>query len=246
MQVHIVTIFPEMFPAPLGAGIAGRAQEAGLAAVHVHDLRGFTHDRRRTTDDSPFGGGPGMVMRPEPLFEAVESLALPEGAPIVALTPQGAPFRQADAERLAAEEVVTLLCGRYEGVDERVMAGLATERLSIGDYVLSGGELAAMVVVDAILRLLPGALGHAPHGEAIADDSFTSGLLQYPQYTRPAEYRGMSVPDVLLSGDHAAVERWRRNEALRRTLERRPELLAQATLSDEDRKELRRLGWREA
>ena len=244
MQVHIVTIFPEIFPAPLGAGIVGRAQEAGLATVRVHDLRDFAHDRRRTTDDSPFGGGPGMVMRPEPLFEAVESLKLPKGAPIVALTPQGAPFRQADAERLAAEEVVTLLCGRYEGVDERVMAELATERLSIGDYVLTGGELAAMVVVDAIVRLLPGALGHAPHGEAIADDSFTSGLLQHPQYTRPAEYRGMQVPEVLLSGDHAAVERWRRNEALRRTLERRPELLAHAPLSAEDLEELRKLGWR--
>ena len=243
MQVHIVTIFPEMFPAPLAAGIVGRAQEAALAAVHVHDLRAFTHDRRRTTDDAPFGGGPGMVMRPEPLFEAVESLGLPEGSPVVALTPQGVPFRQADAERLAGEAVITLLCGRYEGVDERVMAELATERLSIGDYVLTGGELAAMVVVDAVVRLLSGALGHAE--EAIADDSFTSGLLQYPQYTRPADYRGMSVPEVLLSGDHAAVERWRRNEALRRTLERRPELLAHAALSDEDREELRRLGWRE-
>ena len=244
MRLHIVTIFPEMFPAPLGAGIVGRAQEAGLAAVHVHDLRDFAHDRRRTTDDSPFGGGPGMVMRPEPLYEAVESLQLPEGSPVVALTPQGAPFRQADAERLAAEPVVTLLCGRYDGVDERVVAGLATERLSIGDYVLTGGELAAMVVVDAVVRLLPGALGHAE--EAIADDSFTSGLLQYPQYTRPANYRGMSVPEVLLSGDHAAIDRWRRNQALRRTLELRPDLLAQATLSDEDRKELRRLGWQEA
>ncbi|MCH7483459.1 MAG: tRNA (guanosine(37)-N1)-methyltransferase TrmD, partial [Chloroflexi bacterium] len=229
MRLHIVTIFPEMFPAPLGAGIVGRAQEAGLAAVHVHDLRDFAHDRRRTTDDSPFGGGPGMVMRPEPLYEAVESLQLPEGSPVVALTPQGAPFRQADAERLAAEPVVTLLCGRYDGVDERVVAGLATERLSIGDYVLTGGELAAMVVVDAVVRLLPGALGHAE--EAIADDSFTSGLLQYPQYTRPADYRGMSVPEVLLSGDHAAIDRWRRNQALRRTLELRPDLLAQATLS---------------
>ena len=241
MQVHIVTIFPEMFPAPLGTGIVGRAQGAGLAAVHVHDLRGFTHDRRRTIDDAPFGGGRGMVMRPEPLFEAVASLELPEGSPIVALTPQGAPFRQADAERLAAESVVTLLCGRYEGVDERVVSELATERLSIGDYVLTGGELAAMVVVDAIVRLLPGALGHAE--EAIADDSFTSGLLQHPQYTRPADYRGMKVPEVLLSGDHAAVERWRRNEALRRTLERRPELLAHTALSDQDREELRRLGW---
>ena len=244
MRLHIVTIFPEMFPAPLGAGIVGRAQEAGLAAVHVHDLRDFAHDRRRTTDDSPFGGGPGMVMRPEPLYEAVESLQLPEGSPVVALTPQGAPFRQADAERLAAEPVVTLLWGRYAGVDERVVAGLATERLSIGDYVLTGGELAAMVVVDAVVRLLPGALGHAE--EAIADDSFTSGLLQYPQYTRPADYRGMSVPEVLLSGDHAAVDRWRRNQALRRTLELRPDLLAQAALSDGDRKELRRLGWSES
>ena len=244
MRLHIVTIFPEMFPAPLGAGIVGRAQEAGLAAVHVHDLRDFAHDRRRTTDDSPFGGGPGMVMRPEPLYEAVESLQLPEGSPVIALTPQGAPFRQADAERLAAEPVVTLLCGRYDGVDERVVAGLATERLSIGDYVLTGGELAAMVVVDAIVRLLPGALGHAE--EAIADDSFTSGLLQYPQYTRPADYRGMSVPEVLLSGDHAAIDRWRRNQALRRTLELRPDLLAQAALSDGDRKELRRLGWSES
>ena len=244
MRLHIVTIFPEMFPAPLGAGIVGRAQEAGLAAVHVHDLRDFAHDRRRTTDDSPFGGGPGMVMRPEPLYEAVESLQLPEGSPVIALTPQGAPFRQADAERLAAEPVVTLLCGRYDGVDERVVAGLATERLSIGDYVLTGGELAAMVVVDAVVRLLPGALGHAE--EAIADDSFTSGLLQYPQYTRPADYRGMSVPEVLLSGDHAAIDRWRRNQALRRTLELRPDLLAHDALSDGDRKELRRLGWQEA
>ncbi len=244
MQVHIVTIFPEMFHAPLGAGIVGRAQEAGLATVNVHDLRGFAHDRRRTTDDAPFGGGPGMVMRPEPLFEAVASLELPTGSPVVALTPQGAPFRQADAERLAAEPIVTLLCGRYEGIDERVMEGLATEPLSIGDYVLSGGELAAMVVVDAVVRLLPGALGHAPHGQdAIADDSFTSGLLQYPQYTRPADYRGMKVPEVLLAGDHAAVEQWRRNQALRRTLERRPDLLAHAALSDQDREELRRLGW---
>ena len=205
MQIHIVSIFPEMFPAPLGAGIVGRAQQAGLVAVHVHDLRGFTRDRRKTTDDTPFGGGPGMVMRPEPLFEAVESLALPHGASVVALTPQGKPFRQADAERLAAEPVLTLLCGRYEGVDERVVEELATEEVSIGDYVLTGGELPALVIVDAVVRLLPGALGHGE--EAIADDSFTSGLLQHPQYTRPADYRGMEVPGVLLSGDHAAIER---------------------------------------
>ena len=241
MHLHVVTIFPEMFPAPLGVGILGRAQQAGLATVHVHDLRAFAHDRRRTTDDAPFGGGPGMVMRPEPLFEAVESLELPKGSPVVALTPQGTPFRQADAERLAGEPVVTLLCGRYEGIDERVVAELATEQLSIGDYVLSGGELPALVVVDAIVRLLPGVLGHAE--EAIADDSFTSGLLQHPQYTRPADYRGMAVPEVLLSGDHAAVEKWRRREALRRTLERRPDLLDKAALSTEQLGELRNLGW---
>jgi tRNA (guanine37-N1)-methyltransferase len=242
VHIHIVTIFPEAFPPVLSAGILGRAQQAGLATVDVHDLRDHTHDRHRTVDDSPFGGGPGMVMRPEPLFEAVESLDLPRGSTIIALTPQGKPFIQADAERLAQEAVVTLICGRYEGIDERVRMRLATEELSIGDYVLTGGEVPAMVVTDAIVRLLPGALGHGE--EALVDDSHTSGLLQQPQYTRPSEFRGLEVPAILLSGNHAAVARWRRKEALRRTLERRPQLLYQAELSVTDLEELAKMGWR--
>ncbi|MEX2431557.1 MAG: tRNA (guanosine(37)-N1)-methyltransferase TrmD [Dehalococcoidia bacterium] len=239
MQLHIITIFPEMFHEPLDAGVLGRARRAGLVDIRVHNLRDFTHDRHRSVDDSPFGGGPGMVMRPGPWFEAIESLALPGGAPVAMLTPQGKPFLQADAERLSREPVLVLVCGRYEGIDERVHRHLATEEISIGDYVLSGGELPALVVIDAVVRLLPGALGHGD--EAVLDDSHTSGLLQYPQYTRPAEFRGWKVPDVLLSGDHAAIARWRRREALRRTLQQRPDLLQQAALSDEDRAALEEL-----
>lgn len=241
MDIHVISIFPEMFPPVLDVGIVGRAQKAGLATIHVHDLRDHTHDRHRTVDDAPFGGGPGMIMRPEPLFEAIEAIAAPAGSPVVVLTPQGKPFHQRDAERLAAQGTIVFICGRYEGIDERARQALGTEELSLGDYVLTGGELPTMVVIDAIVRLLPGALGH---GEAaIADDSHTSGLLQHPQYTRPAEFRGESPPDVLLSGDHAAVDQWRRNQALRRTLERRPDLLAQADLSERDTIELLRLGW---
>ncbi|MEK9659651.1 MAG: tRNA (guanosine(37)-N1)-methyltransferase TrmD [Chloroflexota bacterium] len=241
MQIHVLTIFPEMFPGPLGVGIVGKAIGAGIASVAVHDIRAHTHDRHHTTDDSPYGGGPGMVMRPEPLFEAVESLALPTGTPVVLLTPQGRTFRQADAERLATLPALTLLCGRYEGVDERIIEGLVTEELSVGDYVLTGGELPALTVVDAVIRLLPGAMGHGE--EAVADDSHTSGLLQYPQYTRPAAFRGKDVPEVLRSGDHAAIARWRRREALRRTLERRPDMLSEAALDSFDIAMLRELGW---
>ncbi len=241
MLVHILTIFPEVFPGPLAIGIAGRALRAGLAQLVPHDIRDFTHDPHRSVDDSPYGGGPGMVMRPEPLFEAVESLSLPPGTPVVLLSPQGKPFTQADAERLAAEPALALICGRYEGVDERVRQHLATEELSMGDYVVSGGELPAMMVVEAVLRLLPGALGHGD--EALLDDTHTSGLVQHPQYTRPAEYRGWGVPDVLLSGDHEQVARWRRTESLRRTLERRPDMLDRARLSPEDRAALLQWGW---
>jgi tRNA (guanine37-N1)-methyltransferase len=241
MQLHVLTIFPEMFPGPLGVGIVGRAITAGIADVRVHDIRAHAHDRHRTTDDAPFGGGPGMVMRPEPLFEAVEAMALPPGAPVVLLTPQGRTFRQADAERFASLGAMALVCGRYEGVDERVRQHLVTEELSVGDYVLTGGELPALTVVDAVVRLLPGVMGHGE--EAVADDSHTSGLLQYPQYTRPALFRGLDVPEVLRSGDHAAIARWRRREALRRTLERRPDMLSEAALDAADLKMLREMGW---
>ena len=232
MDIHVVTIFPEMFEPILDLGIIGRARRAGLAEVHLHALRDYTHDRRKTVDDSPYGGGPGMVMRPEPLFEALEAIAPADGTPIVVMTPQGKPYTQRDAERLAGYGSLVIICGRYEGIDERARATLATEETSVGDYVLTGGEVPAMIVVDSVVRLLPGALGHGE--EAVADDSHTSGILQYPQYTRPAEYRGMSVPDVLVSGDHAAVDRWRRREALRRTLQRRPDLLEQANLTAAD------------
>jgi len=241
MRIHVITIFPDLFPAFLDAGIVGRAIRSGLAAVEIHDLRAFTHDRHRTVDDSPFGGGPGMVMRPEPLSEAIGSLSLGLGAPVVLLTPQGKQFTQRDAERLSAQPDVAMICGRYEGVDERIRTDVATEEISIGDYVLTGGELPAQVVIDAMIRLLPGALGHGD--EALADDSHTSGLLQYPQYTRPADYPGQGVPDVLVSGDHAAIAAWRRQEALRRTLERRPDLLDKAPLTTWDELRLRQLGW---
>ncbi|MDA1035456.1 MAG: tRNA (guanosine(37)-N1)-methyltransferase TrmD, partial [Chloroflexi bacterium] len=188
---------------------------------------------------SPFGGGPGMVMRPEPLFEALEAIAPADGTPVVVMTPQGKPYTQRDAERFVGSESLVIICGRYEGIDERARSTLATEEISIGDYVLTGGEVPAMAIIDSVVRLLPGALGHGE--EAVADDSHTSGILQYPQYTLPADYRGMSVPDVLLSGDHAAVDRWRRKEALRRTLKRRPDLLEQADLTANDQAALSEL-----
>ena len=241
MRIDVLTVFPEMFGPVLTTGVVGKAIQNGLAEVGVHDLREFAHDRHRSTDDSPFGGGPGMVMLPGPLFEAVRSLEADPDAAIVALTPQGKQFDQRTAERLAGLERVVLICGRYEGIDERVIEELATEEISTGDYVVSGGEVPAMLIVDAVVRLLPGALGHSE--EALVDDSHTSGLLQHPQYTRPADFEGVAVPDVLLSGNHAAIAQWRRHEALRRTLERRPDMLAGAELSAEDIRILRALGW---
>ena len=241
MRIDVLTVFPEMFGPVLTAGIVGKAIQSGLADVRIHDLREFARDRHRSTDDTPFGGGPGMVMLPGPLFDAVRSLEAGPDAAIVALTPQGTLFDQRAAERLAGLERIVLICGRYEGMDERVIEGLATEEISTGDYVVSGGEIPAMLIVDALVRLLPGALGHSE--EALADDSHTSGLLQHPQYTRPADFEGRSVPDVLLSGNHAAIAQWRRREALRRTLERRPDMLEKADLSAEDVNTLRALGW---
>lgn len=234
VRIHILTIFPQMFAGPFDESIVKRARQAGLVDIRIHDIRQYTHDRHHTVDDYPYGGGPGMVMKPEALFEAVEAVRSGPDTPVILLTPRGRTFVQREAERLATFSEVVLICGHYEGVDERVRQYLVTDELSIGDYVLTGGELPAMVVVDAVVRLLPGAMGHG--AEAVSDDSHTSGLLQYPQYTRPAEYRGWRVPDVLLSGHHGEVERWRRQESLRLTLLRRPDLLERASLSPEDRR----------
>jgi tRNA (guanine37-N1)-methyltransferase len=235
LQIDALTIFPRMLEAPLAEGIVKRAQDAGLVRIAAHDLREFTEDRHRSVDDAPFGGGPGMVMKAEPFFRAVEKL-LPGGKgprdAVVLLSPRGARFDQRAAERYARLERLVLLCGRYEGVDERVREGLATEEVSLGDFVLTGGEVAALAVIEATVRLLPGALGDA---ESSAADSFADGVLDFPHYTRPAQLRGHAVPEQLLSGDHAKVARWRRKEALRATRERRPDLLRGTQLSAEDR-----------
>jgi tRNA (guanine37-N1)-methyltransferase len=240
MQFDIVSIFPGMLRAPLAEGVVGRAISRGLLDVGIHDLRDFTTDRHKVVDDMPFGGGPGMVMKPEPFFAAVEYIRSHRGEPdaIVLTSPDGDRFSHKDATRLAGLSRVVFLCGRYEGVDERVRAHLATEALSIGDYVLSGGELPALVMLDAIARLVPGVVGD---DESVARDTFASGLLDYPQYTRPAVFQGLEVPGVLLSGNHGAIARWRRQEALARTLERRPEMLDEAALDDADRVILGRL-----
>jgi tRNA (guanine37-N1)-methyltransferase len=220
MRINIVTIFPSFFAAPLSLSIPGRAAAAGLVEYRVVDLRDHAHDRHRTVDDYPYGGGTGMVMKPEPFFEAVEALA-PEG-PVVLLSARGRRFEHRDAVRLAVQPEVTLLCGHYKDVDQRVADGLATEELSLGDFVLSGGEVAALAVTDAVVRLLPGALG--THESAASDSFYEDGLLSPPSYTRPAEYRGLRVPEVLLSGDHARVEAWRRDRSEALTRERRPDL----------------------
>jgi tRNA (guanine37-N1)-methyltransferase len=240
VRITVVTIFPGMFPEFLDHGMVRVARERGLLDVQVVDLRDFTKDKHRTTDDAPFGGGVGMVMLAEPLFAAVEAVAPgpPPARRVVLLTPQGRPFRQADALRLSGLSHVVLLCGRYKGVDERVAERLVDEELSLGDFVLSGGEPAALCVVDAVARLLPGVLGDFDSAES---DSFHSGLLDCAYYTRPATFRDDTVPAVLLSGDHGKIARWRRENALLRTHERRPDLLSGASLDEADRKFLRRL-----
>ena len=234
MKFDIVTIFPKMIEAGLAEGVISRGIAKGLLDVRVHDLRDHTADRHRSVDDVPYGGGPGMVMKPEPLVRAVEQIRATRGAggAVILLSPQGRPFRQAEAARLSGVAHIVLLCGRYEGMDERVRELVATEELSIGDYVLSGGELPALVIVDAVSRLIPGVVGDE---QSVEEDSFSSGLLDYPHYTRPADFAGRKVPDVLLSGHHAEVRRWRRKAALARTLERRPELLDEVALDDDDR-----------
>ena len=221
MKIDVLTLFPGMFPGPLDESIIKRACESGRLQLGVHDLRDYTHDRHRTVDDRPFGGGPGMLLKAEPLFEAVEALR-GEKTRVILTSPAGRPFRQEIARELAGEKHVLLVCGSYEGFDERVRQSLADDEISIGDYVLTDGALPAMVIVDAVTRLLPGVLGD---DESSQDESFSGCLLEYPQYTRPAEFRGMNVPEVLLSGDHAAIEKWRREQATVQTRQRRPDLL---------------------
>ena len=239
MRIDILTLFPEMFQSPFSVGIFKRAIDQKLVSVNTHNIRDYTHDTHHTVDDYAYGGGAGMILKPEPIFEAVESMKSDiyskEGAdalPIILLTPQGRLFTQEVTHELSRYRHIILICGRYEGVDERVRQHLVTDEISIGDYVLSGGELAAMVVVDAVVRLLPGVLGSEA---SPLDDSHTTGLLEYPQYTRPAAYRGWSVPQVLLSGNHAQIAKWRREWSILRTLERRPELLDKANLSLEEK-----------
>lgn len=263
IHFDIFSLFPGMFAGILGDSILKRAQEAGILSVALHNIRDYAEGRHRVTDDTPYGGGGGMVMKPEPIFRAVETVlshpagwafqpqapddmpplpdeaALPQAAPIILLSPQGRTFTQRVAEELSGCRRIALICGRYEGVDERVRAGLVTDEISIGDFVISGGELAAAVIVDAVTRLQPGALGCAM---AACEDSFATGLLEYPQYTRPPVFRGHEIPEILVSGDHARVARWRREQALRRTWERRPDLLASAPLTDADRAILAQLG----
>ena len=240
MRFDVFTLFPEPFNPYLETSILQRARASGLVEVALHDIRSYTTDRHHVTDDMPYGGGGGMVMKPEPLFAAVESvLGSPPACPVVLLTPQGRIFDQQKALQLALEPRIALVCGRYEGFDERIREHLATEELSIGDYVLTGGELPALVVIDSVARLIPGVLGD-PDGAM--DDSHASGLLEYPQYTRPAEFRGWPVPEVLLSGDHGRIARWRREQALLRTRQKRPDLLDRARLTPTDLKFLAGLG----
>ena len=232
MKFDVVTIFPRMIEAGLAEGVVGRGVEKGIVDVRAHDLRTFTTDRHRTVDDVPYGGGPGMVMKVEPFVRALETIRAERGAPdaVVLLSPQGRLFDQGEAQRLSGLGHVVLLCGRYEGIDERVRDLVATEELSIGDFVVSGGETPALLVIDAVSRLVPGVVGDQ---ESVEQDSFAQGILDYPHYTRPAEFEGRRVPDVLLSGHHAEVRRWRMKQALRRTLDRRPELIDEGALSRE-------------
>jgi tRNA (guanine37-N1)-methyltransferase len=252
MQFDVLTIFPDFFGSVLAHGVLKRALAGGQLQVGLHDLRDYTDDRHRTVDDRPFGGGPGMVLKPEPIFQAVESIKSTgeaEDVPVILLSPQGRLLRQPVVEELSRHSRMVLICGRYEGMDERVAGSLATDELSVGDYVLSGGEIAAAVVMECVARLIPGVLGNE---ESVVQDSFgeeeTPGrrVLDWPHYTRPAEFRGMRVPEVLLSGDHAEIRRWRRRKALEKTWRKRPELLADLPLDEEDRQvleELKQASW---
>ena len=241
MRVDVLTIFPEMIACGVDYSIVKRAQEKGIVSVFAHNIRDFTTDRHRTTDEPPYGGGAGMVMKPEPIFDAVEAVkaeSCTEETRVILMAPQGSTFTQSQAVELSKAPHLVFICGHYEGVDERVREHLVTDEISIGDYVLTGGELPALVVLDAIVRLLPGVLGAE---ESAVEESFSEGLLEYPQYTRPAEFRGWSVPEVLLSGHHAEIAKWRRLQSLERTLQRRPDLLNEARLTESDKKILDQL-----
>jgi len=239
MEFDVFTLLPEVYPPYLDSSILQRARQRGLIDVHVHNIRAWATNKHHVTDDEPYGGGGGMVMKVEPVFAAVESVLGPEsGCPIILLTPQGRVFTQKIAMELAQHPRLGLICGRYEGVDERIRQHLVTDEISIGDYVLTGGELPSLVLIDAVSRLLPGVLGD-PDGPF--DDSHASGLLEYPHYTRPPEYHGWGVPEILLSGDHGKIGQWRREQSLRRTLKRRPDLLEDAPLSDTDRQVLKKI-----
>src|SRR5688572_10180076 len=241
MRFDVFTLLPEVFAPYLQVSMLEKAASRGLIDVQLHNIHDYTRDKHHTTDDTPYGGGGGMVMKPEPIFGAVESvLGAPPICPVILLTPQGRVFNQKIAQELAAHALIALICGRYEGIDERIRENLVSDQISIGDYVLTGGELPAMILVDAISRLLPGVLGD-PDGAA--DDSHASGLLEYPHYTRPPEFRGYDVPEVLLSGDHGKIAQWRREQALIRTLQHRPDLLEHAPLTDTDKKFLKSLGY---
>lgn len=245
MQFDVFTILPEVFPSYFDTSILKKARERGLINVHVHDIRDYTHDKHHTTDDTPYGGGGGMVMKPEPIFEAIESvlglashLPSPQAVPVILLTPQGRVFTQRVAEELSRHEHIALLCGRYEGIDERVREHLVTDEISVGDYVLTGGELPAMTLIDAVSRLLPRVLGDPTGAE---DDSHSMGLLEYPHYTKPSDFRGWKVPEVLLSGNHGKIEKWRREQALARTFLKRPDMLEKTELSEKDQTFIERL-----
>ena len=234
MRIDVFTLFPELFGPYLNTSILGRATQARLLDVRLHNIRDYATDKHKVTDDEPYGGGGGMVMKPEPIFKAVETvLGAPPRVTIILLSPQGRPFSQTIAQGLSRHEHLALICGRYEGVDERVREHLATDEISIGDYVLTGGELPALILIDAVTRLLPGALGDP---EGAVTDSHASGLLEHPHYTRPQEFRSWEVPEILRSGDHARIQRWRRLQSLLRTAARRPDLLERAELTKEDKK----------
>lgn len=244
MELHILTLFPGIFSSPLQESLLAKAQERGVVRVVVHDLRDYTRDKHRMADDAPYGGGAGMVLKPEPIIRCIKAIEEAEGlATKVLLTPQGVPFTQSLAQRLAKEDRLVLICGRYEGVDERVRLHYTDLEISIGDYVLAGGEIPALVVLDATVRLVPGVVGEE---RSVQEDSFQRSLLEHPHYTRPAEVEGHGVPEVLLSGNHEAVRRWRRKESLRRTRARRPDLLAGASLTEEDRELLAEIEAEEA